>query len=208
MAQADAEGALSSRDRRVAERLPRSEPRVAPPLLGIAWNVLPRARGRRWRRDGTGLSRHDQSCRRGRRTRSDGDGDHPLHGQGVRCPPQSRGQYRVLAAWRLPMASRAGIHRLAVGWRDACGTVPARGSQAHSWVQFLQWVQHGSSAVPVAAAQAQLRHRETFSRKSSTRRRSEGAMECHDCVLFSLLRLGVNWLHSEGKAVDLAAPRC
>jgi len=42
-------------------------------------------------------------------------------------------------------------------------------------VQFLQWVQHGCSAVPAAAAQALLRHRETFSRKSSTRRKAEGA---------------------------------
>jgi hypothetical protein len=55
-----------SRDRRVAERLPRSEPRVAPPLLGAARNVLPRPRGGRWRHDGAGLSRHDQPCRRGR----------------------------------------------------------------------------------------------------------------------------------------------
>src|SRR4249920_2463714 len=47
-------------------------------------------------------------------------------------------------------------------------------SQGQSWVQFLQWVQRGCSAVPAAAAQAQLRHRGTFSRKSSTRRRGEG----------------------------------
>src|SRR5262245_47429411 len=47
-------------------------------------------------------------------------------------------------------------------------------SQAHSWVQFSQWVQHGCSAVPAAAAQAQLRHREPFSRKSSTQGRSDG----------------------------------
>ena len=59
MAQAEAGGALShlnTRDRRVAGRLPRSEPRVAPPLLGAARNVLPRPRGRRWRHDGAGLS--------------------------------------------------------------------------------------------------------------------------------------------------------
>src|SRR5438552_347203 len=48
-------------------------------------------------------------------------------------------------------------------------------SQAHSWVQFSQWVQHGCSAVPAAAAQAQVRHKEPFSRKSSTRTRGEGA---------------------------------
>jgi hypothetical protein len=46
-------------------------------------------------------------------------------------------------------------------------------SQAHSWVQFSQWVQHGCSAVPAAAAQAQVRHREAFSPKSSTPRRGE-----------------------------------
>ena len=45
--------------------------------------------------------------------------------------------------------------------------------EVHSWVQFSQWVQHGCSAVPAAAAQAQVRHREAFSPKSSTRRRSE-----------------------------------
>src|ERR1700751_559809 len=48
-------------------------------------------------------------------------------------------------------------------------------SRAHSWVQFSQWVQHGCSAVPGAAAQAQVRHREPFSRKSSTRTSGEGA---------------------------------
>ena len=117
------------RDRRVAGRLPRPEPRVASPLLGVARNVLPRPRGRRWRHDGAGLSRHDQPCRRGRCTRSDGDGGHPVHGQGVRRSPQSRGQHRVLAAWRLPMASRAGIHRRAVDRRDARCAVPARGDQ-------------------------------------------------------------------------------
>ena len=45
--------------------------------------------------------------------------------------------------------------------------------QAHSWVQFSQWVQHGCSAVPAAAVRAQVRHREAFSPKSSTRRRGE-----------------------------------
>ena len=46
-------------------------------------------------------------------------------------------------------------------------------SRAHSWVRFSQWGQHGCSAVPAAAAQAQVRHKEAFSPKSSARRRSE-----------------------------------
>src|SRR5262245_62107847 len=48
-------------------------------------------------------------------------------------------------------------------------------SQAHSLVQFSQWVQHGCSAVPAAAAAARPRHRGAFSRKSSIRRRSDSA---------------------------------
>ena len=51
-------------------------------------------------------------------------------------------------------------------------------SQALSWVQFSQWVQHGFSAVPAAGAQARVRHREAVSPKLSTRRRSEAQSQC------------------------------
>ena len=46
-------------------------------------------------------------------------------------------------------------------------------SQARSWVQFSQWAPPGCSAVPVAAEQAQVRHREPFLRKSNTRTRGK-----------------------------------
>jgi hypothetical protein len=40
-------------------------------------------------------------------------------------------------------------------------------------VQYSQWVQPGCSAVPAAAAPAQGRRREVFSRKSSARTKGE-----------------------------------
>ena len=75
-----------------------SEAGVAPPVLRVSGDVLPGA-GRRGRRhDGPGLPEHDQPhCRRGG-AGADGDGDHPVHGQGVRGAPQSGGQHRVRAA--------------------------------------------------------------------------------------------------------------
>ena len=60
-----------------------------------------------------------------RRAGTDGDGDHPVHGQGLRRAPQPGGQPRVRAPRRLPVASRPRLHRRAARRRDARLPVPA-----------------------------------------------------------------------------------
>ena len=119
-------GVCRSRGHWISGGFQGSEPGVAPALLGAARDLLPRPRRSRRRDDGTGVPRHDQPYCCSRRTRADGDGDHPVHGQGVRCAPESRGQHRILASWRFPMASAARLHRRAADRRDARCPVPAR----------------------------------------------------------------------------------
>ena len=52
-------------------------------------------------------------------------GDHLVHGQGVGRTSQPGGQHRVLAARRLPVEARAGLHRRAARRRHARRLVPA-----------------------------------------------------------------------------------
>jgi len=88
------------------------------------------------------------------------------------------GAYIALAGlWGSPISGASMTPRAHSAPTSSQPTSRATGcmSRAHSWVQFSQWVQHGCSAVPAAAAQAQVRHREPFSRKSSTRTSGEGA---------------------------------
>ena len=82
------------------------------------------------------------------------------------------GAYIALAGlWGSPISGASMTPRAHSAPTSSQPTSRATGcmSRAHSWAQFSQWVQHGFSAVPAVAAQAQVRHREPFSRKSSTR---------------------------------------
>ena len=56
-------------------------------------------------------------------------GDHPVHGQGVRRPSQSRGEHRVLASRRLPLAARARLHHRPADRCRARGMVRAERDQ-------------------------------------------------------------------------------
>ena len=107
--------------------LPRSAPGVAAAVLGAARDVLPRARGGGRRHDGPGVPRHDRAGRGGHRAGVDGDGDHPVHGQGVRRPPEPGREPGVRGAWRLPVAAGARLHRRAARRGDPRGVVPAGG---------------------------------------------------------------------------------
>ena len=100
--------------------------RRAAALLGVARDVLPRSRGGGRRDDGTGVPGHDHAHRRCGRPRPDGDGDHPVHGQGLRRPPESRRERRVLAPGRLSVAPGTGLHRGPAHRRHARRAVPSR----------------------------------------------------------------------------------
>ena len=122
-------GDVAARGDRAAGRLPGSVSGVAAVVLGAARDVLPGAGGVWRRRDGRGVPQHDQPHRGRLRAWVDGDGNHPVHGQGVRCPPQSGGERGVLAARRLPVAARPRLHRRPAGRCRACGVVRAERDQ-------------------------------------------------------------------------------
>ena len=91
---------------------------MAASVLRVLRDVLPRARGRGRRDDGPGVPEHDHPDGGRRRARIDGDGDHHVHGQGVGRAPEPGRQRRLLAARRLPLAARAGLHRRSAGRCD------------------------------------------------------------------------------------------
>ena len=82
-------------------------------------HLLPGVGRRRRRDDGTGVPEHHQPHGRRGGPRPDGAGDHPVHGQGVRCPSQPRGEHRVLASRGLPVAACPRLRRGAAGRRRA-----------------------------------------------------------------------------------------
>ena len=81
---------------------------------------------------GQAFPRHHQSHGRGRRAGSDGDGDHPVHGQGFRRPPQ-------------PAVSIAFALRRDFPWPRVPGyiVVQLAGAALAAW--FLQSVIHVSA---------------------------------------------------------------
>ena len=110
-------------------RLPGPTPGVASALLRSPRDVLPGSRSRRWGDDEPSIpGRHQPtSCRGGSCT--DRDGDHLVHGQGVRCTPESSGQHRLRPAQGLSVAARARLHRGPAGRRHTGGTGAPRHHQ-------------------------------------------------------------------------------
>ena len=104
--------------------LQRPEPGVASALLRVAGHLLPGPRRRRWRDDGASFPRHHQPNRRSDRAGAHGAGHHPFHGQGLRCPSQSRREHRLRPAGRLPLATGAGVHSRPTRRRSPGGLVP------------------------------------------------------------------------------------
>ena len=95
-------------------------------LLGTFFLVLVAAGGGMM---GAGVPEHDQPDRGGGRAGADGDGDHPVHGQGVRRASEPGGERRLRAARGLSVAAGAGLHRRPAGRRGAGGVVPAERDQ-------------------------------------------------------------------------------
>ena len=96
-------------------------------VLGAPRHVLPGPRRGRWRDDGSSVPGDDQPDRGGRRPWPDGDGDHPVHGEGLRRAPQPRRQYRVRPPQGLPVAPGTRVHRRAARGRSLGRVVPAVG---------------------------------------------------------------------------------
>ena len=105
--------------------LQQPEAGVAPAVLGVLRDVLPRARRRRRRHDGPGLPEHDLPHRGGDRAGADGHGDHHVHGEGVGRPSEPRGEPGVRGPRRLPVAPGAGLHRRAAARCDPGCAGPA-----------------------------------------------------------------------------------
>ena len=114
---------------RSSNRWPTSRTRswVASAVLGALGHVLPGSRRRRRRDDGSSVPGDDQPDRGGRRPWPDGDGHHPVHGEGLRRAPQPRRQYRVRPPQGLPVAPSTRVRRRAARGRGLGGVVPAVG---------------------------------------------------------------------------------
>ena len=108
----------------IAERVRRSEARVPQVVLGAARHIHAGT--------GCGRRRHparrgpDQSARRRGRTRSDGDGHHPVHGGGIWRAPQPGRVDRLCRAGRFSVEASAGLHRRSAAGGHAGVFVPAR----------------------------------------------------------------------------------